>query len=73
MGARKRPSRNAIATPTQAVNGNGKAVGSSETQNKATRQAVALSLVDYTLILSLVFGGCCAFVSLVVFVLTGWH
>ncbi|KAI0653434.1 UAA transporter family-domain-containing protein [Cubamyces menziesii] len=58
MGARKRPSRN--APPAQALNGNGKAAGSTYAQDKATRQAVALSLVDYTLILSLVFGGCCA-------------
>ncbi|KAI0331479.1 UAA-domain-containing protein [Cubamyces sp. BRFM 1775] len=60
MGARKRPSRN--AAPAQALDDNEKTISTrrSDDRNKATRQAVALSLVDYTLILSLVFGGCCA-------------
>ncbi|KAI0372810.1 UAA transporter [Pilatotrama ljubarskyi] len=72
MSARKRPARtnghgrssssNGRAGVLSSTNGATITVNTKQTeaQSKSTSQAVALSLVDYTFILSLVFGGCCA-------------
>ncbi|KAI0763779.1 UAA transporter family-domain-containing protein [Trametes elegans] len=71
MGTRKRTTangvdrRDALANEliSRELNGTAKATANAvekDVQRKDVSRAVALSLVDYTLILSLVFGGCCA-------------
>ena len=41
--------------------------GKGKGKNSEVSKAVALSLVDYTLMLSLVFGGCCSLVHTIIY------
>ncbi|KAI0629221.1 UAA transporter [Trametes polyzona] len=56
--ARREPALNRASANTSSLNGTRRE--SEGARGRAVSQAVALSIVDYSLMLSLVFGGCCA-------------